>query len=663
VTGRILLGALVLVAAAGAAWAAFPFVAVVALLQLRPGLLPGRGRLRENAFAALALTSAVFGGLPVALLLPVALRSLRRERASRSLRTCRDALLLSMVFLVVDGTGPAVAGAIGTTLLLAVLLPRLHGARGVPAWGVPAVAALAALLFVAMPRFEPRDGDGAAPARSGRFGKAVLPGGNGTGGATAATMPRRVSIGEIGRLQRDFRPLIEVTVFRDGRPADAEDLGPLFRSGALEEFDGTTWESRGGTSRPLRGPGPDGFLALPRRRLPRGEAVEQHLRFLQGGSDALFSLGMPTAVGGEASRAGVLLVPRGEIRMEGTLADGALIAVRSVAAPGDYAPVDGEDLSDARFARLVAVPPGHERAAALARGELGVSTGLTGPALLARVETFLKRRCRYSLDIAPAGGATPVEAFLFDARRGHCELFAAAAAVMLRSLGVPTRVVIGFRGGLFDRGAMRYTLRGADAHAWTEAWFEETGWVTFDPTPSADPLRPEAPEEAAVPGEAAADGPGFLERILGFDGAARRRVLGSVAAFARNAITAADGSPRWPLPALLAALAVLLALRGRTAAAVVPRPAAAPPPVPLPEAWTVLLARLAALGIHRGPAETGLELAARARAAGVSPPESLDRLAAAYALERFGAETPTPAVRAELSAAAGCVTMEARAGS
>ncbi len=661
-------------------WPSAAIVLPACLLQVRPGLLPSRGRLVDGAAAALVLCVALLaretGGPWLLLLLPAILRSLGAADLARDRGTVRDATILAMAVLAFEQSPASLAGAAAATLLLALLLPRLQAerlaaveGRGEPvpygaAWTVPVVAAVAALLFPVLTVLSDRGADEgkASPVLGERRGRR---GGTGTGepgGSAAITAARRVSIGDIGRLQRDLRPVLEITVLRGGRPADAEDLGPLFRSGALEEFDGTTWESRGGRSVTLRPPA--GALApLPRRRLPKGESVEQRLRFLAGGSDALFCLGMPTAVGGDGARAGILLIPRGEVRTEEAYAEGAVFTIRSLAVPGEYAPVDGEDLSGSRRARLLAVPPDHERASALARGELGASAGLTGTALLSRMESFLARRCRYSLDIAPAGESTPVEAFLFDARRGHCELFASAAAVMLRSLGVPARVVVGFRGGLFERAAGRYTLRGADAHAWTEAWFEETGWVTFDPTPSSDPLRPDAPE--AVDGEGAGGPPiaGLLDRVLRFDGAAGRRMIAGagalVAAIWTNTIAGPDRGIGIPLlVAGLLLLGVGLLLRGRAPAAAAASPArSAPPPPPPPEAWALLLDRLSALGLRRGPAETGLEFAARARAAGVRPAESLDRLAAAYAEERFGGRPPTGAARGELRALAALVSV------
>src|SRR6202008_3744488 len=79
----------------------------------------------------------------------------------------------------------------------------------------------------------------------------------------------------------------------------------------------------------------------------------------------------------------------------------------------------------------------------------------------------------------------PLEDFLFVQRRGHCEYFATALAILLRTQGIPTRVVNGFFGGEWNEFGGYYAVRQGDAHAWVEGYFPEAGWVMFDPTPTA----------------------------------------------------------------------------------------------------------------------------------------------------------------------------------
>jgi transglutaminase-like putative cysteine protease len=101
------------------------------------------------------------------------------------------------------------------------------------------------------------------------------------------------------------------------------------------------------------------------------------------------------------------------------------------------------------------------------------------------IETFLQTSYGYTLDLPPAMPDDPIAYFLLDIRRGHCEFFASAMAVMLRSLGIPTRLVNGFLQGSFNEISGQYTVRASDAHTWVEVYFPGYGWVNFDPTPAA----------------------------------------------------------------------------------------------------------------------------------------------------------------------------------
>jgi transglutaminase-like putative cysteine protease len=100
------------------------------------------------------------------------------------------------------------------------------------------------------------------------------------------------------------------------------------------------------------------------------------------------------------------------------------------------------------------------------------------------VERYLSR-WRYTLQLESGGADKPLEDFLFRTHAGHCEYFSTAMAVMLRTVGVPTRNVTGFLGGTFNRYGRFYAVRQGDAHSWVEAWDPTEGWVTFDPTPPA----------------------------------------------------------------------------------------------------------------------------------------------------------------------------------
>lgn len=82
-----------------------------------------------------------------------------------------------------------------------------------------------------------------------------------------------------------------------------------------------------------------------------------------------------------------------------------------------------------------------------------------------------------------APNADAVDQFLFVDQRGFCEIYVSSMVVMLRSLGIPARFVVGFGSGDYNRFTGYYEVRANDAHAWVEVYFPDYGWVPFDPTP------------------------------------------------------------------------------------------------------------------------------------------------------------------------------------
>jgi transglutaminase-like putative cysteine protease len=94
----------------------------------------------------------------------------------------------------------------------------------------------------------------------------------------------------------------------------------------------------------------------------------------------------------------------------------------------------------------------------------------------------------YTLE-PPALGSNSVDEFLFESRRGFCEHYASAFAVMMRAAGLPARVVLGYQGGELNPMGDYMIIRQSDAHAWTEVWLEDSGWTRADPTSAVAPER------------------------------------------------------------------------------------------------------------------------------------------------------------------------------
>ena len=101
------------------------------------------------------------------------------------------------------------------------------------------------------------------------------------------------------------------------------------------------------------------------------------------------------------------------------------------------------------------------------------------------IEDFLKEEYEYSLDVPELpSGEDAVDYFLFEHRRGYCEHFATAYAVLCRMAGIPSRVVTGYSTGEYNPFSGLYEVSLDDAHAWVEIYLEGIGWVTREPTPS-----------------------------------------------------------------------------------------------------------------------------------------------------------------------------------
>ena len=100
------------------------------------------------------------------------------------------------------------------------------------------------------------------------------------------------------------------------------------------------------------------------------------------------------------------------------------------------------------------------------------------------IEAYLRSSLfTYTLDVSTPAAVDPLAYFLFDSHQGYCEFFATAMGDMLRSLGIPTRLVNGFGPGSYDATAANWVVRGEDAHTWVETYFPTYGWIPFEPTP------------------------------------------------------------------------------------------------------------------------------------------------------------------------------------
>ncbi|MFN2431370.1 MAG: transglutaminaseTgpA domain-containing protein, partial [Gemmatimonadota bacterium] len=111
-------------------------------------------------------------------------------------------------------------------------------------------------------------------------------------------------------------------------------------------------------------------------------------------------------------------------------------------------------------------------------------------AAVVALEAWFRSQGGFTYDEQPPGPSTapPLVAFVTGHKRGYCQLYAGAMALMLRYLGIPARVAAGFTSGDYDADERRWTVTDHDAHAWVEVWFDGWGWLPFDPTPGRGQL-------------------------------------------------------------------------------------------------------------------------------------------------------------------------------
>jgi hypothetical protein len=110
---------------------------------------------------------------------------------------------------------------------------------------------------------------------------------------------------------------------------------------------------------------------------------------------------------------------------------------------------------------------------------------------------FHEQEYYYTLEPPPLG-SNPVDRFLFDTRRGFCEHYASAFAVMMRAAGIPARIVLGYQGGEMNPMGGHMIVRQSDAHAWNEVWLEGVGWRRVDPTAAVAPDRIEIGRSGSI---------------------------------------------------------------------------------------------------------------------------------------------------------------------
>lgn len=283
-----------------------------------------------------------------------------------------------------------------------------------------------------------------------------------------------VKLGEIGEVLQQSTPVMHVRVIEANGP-----LHLKWRGGILATFDGKRWFNRRGSYSVLRVPNGRLILADDAQRRRVGDRISYEVRLKAVASDALFFAGVPEVLWIDApfvarSATGAYRVSYGARQETRYFASSFL--ERSGAS--DLYVLPDQPPNRNGYLQLPALDP---RIGALARN---VTAGQTSEIARARaIKNYLQTNYSYTLELPSQEVADPLVHFLFERRKGHCEYYASAMAIMLRTLDIPSRIVTGFQGGVFNPLSGWYVVRASDAHSWVEAWLPSRGWTTFDPTP------------------------------------------------------------------------------------------------------------------------------------------------------------------------------------
>jgi transglutaminase-like putative cysteine protease len=281
----------------------------------------------------------------------------------------------------------------------------------------------------------------------------------------------QVTLGEIGEIKTTSRPVMHVH-FSDMRAR----ANLKWRGATLSDFNGRAWFEPSSDPRWVPAVAKGVFqLADDRDRRRLGHSVNYRVSLSGIDSDVLFFAGRPDSV--YVNQLAIMARPDGSYRLGHPPAEGFFYDVY-----GWLGDTGGDDFLGTRERRqYLSLPPLDPRIAELARYTVrGLDDDTDRAAAVAR---YLRRSYGYTLELPSHEVADPLAYFLFTRRKGHCEYFASAMAVMLRTLGIPSRLVTGFQNGIFNPMTGLYVIRASDAHSWVEAWLPGRGWVTFDPTP------------------------------------------------------------------------------------------------------------------------------------------------------------------------------------
>ena len=323
-----------------------------------------------------------------------------------------------------------------------------------------------------------------------RMGSGFLQQGGGGEPVRLVGFSERVDLGAIGAVKQDPTVVMRVGItMAQAPPRHAF----YWRGTAYDFYDGTGWRNRLTGRMPIPRGG-DGWFRLASPAALRGASsvtFRQEIVLEPIETSVIFAAADPLAIGGRLTglrldgQSTLLLpmVPAARLRYEVDSSVPRLQESDTQLLLEEYRKLP---------APFLQLPDGSERLARLAREVVGLPPDGSEPSPLPvleqarRIESYLQTNYRYTLDVKPPKHLSAIDDFLFEQKAGHCEYYATAMTLMLRGLGIPSRLVSGFLAGEWNSFGNYFTVRQQDAHTWVEVYFPRSGWFPFDPTPSVE---------------------------------------------------------------------------------------------------------------------------------------------------------------------------------
>lgn len=393
----------------------------------------------------------------------------------------------------------------------------------------------------------------------------------------------------------------------------------LWKGMLFDEYDGIAWNGDQSEVENFESAQPFHYPSELRSIGPRAD-VQQTFYIEAEQPSAIFAAGQPEVVWYDG---GVATDELGAIRTASTLTEGSVYSVissRGSASPEllRSIPREAPPLEVERYLQLPDTVTDRTRELALS-----VTADATNDYdRVKAIESYLADNFEYSLDSpVPEEGRDAVDHFLFDAEVGFCEQFASATTVMLRSLGIPARVVAGYTTGERNPFTGYYEVRNSDAHTWVEAWFPMVGWYEFDPTFAIPPAEQDL--TSSMP---------FARALEAIVSTFRAEVPGGLVTLVLSVFgVVIVGGLSW---------IVWRRRRRKTShGAVEDDVLPERPPGPVAHAFQKLEQAFAANGTGRRPPETAHELVRRAVR---TEPEETRRAVRVFERERYGNRPPSP---------------------